>query len=68
VFIVQTLHPPLACGEAPYRDAWRAELRYFATAIWFFRKSASLRTLSPVSRRPWSWSPAPLPPGRTTRE
>lgn len=25
VLLIQTLHPPMACGEAPYRDGWRTE-------------------------------------------
>jgi 2-polyprenyl-3-methyl-5-hydroxy-6-metoxy-1,4-benzoquinol methylase len=41
--IVQTLHPVMACGEAPYRDGWRAgSWQGFSTdftdpAPWYFR-------------------------------
>ncbi|HEY7929966.1 MAG TPA: class I SAM-dependent methyltransferase [Steroidobacteraceae bacterium] len=42
-FIVQTLHPLMACGEAPYRDGWRAgswqgfSSDFSAPAPWYFR-------------------------------
>jgi 2-polyprenyl-3-methyl-5-hydroxy-6-metoxy-1,4-benzoquinol methylase len=42
-FIVQTLHPVLACGEQPYRDGWREGSRAGAgadfgdPAPWYFR-------------------------------
>jgi 2-polyprenyl-3-methyl-5-hydroxy-6-metoxy-1,4-benzoquinol methylase len=42
-FIVQTLHPLMACGEGPYRDGWRAgswqgfSSDFSAPAPWYFR-------------------------------
>jgi 2-polyprenyl-3-methyl-5-hydroxy-6-metoxy-1,4-benzoquinol methylase len=42
-FIVQTLHPLMACGEAPYRDGWReGSWQGFSSdfsdpAPWYFR-------------------------------
>lgn len=42
-FIVQTLHPLMACGQAPYRDGWRAgswqgfSSDFRAPAPWYFR-------------------------------
>ena len=42
-FIVQTLHPHLACGDAPYRDGWRAgswsgfSSDFTDPAPWYFR-------------------------------
>lgn len=46
-FIVQTLHPLLACGEQPYRDGWRAGSwagipgEFGEPAPWYFRTLAS---------------------------
>ena len=45
--IIQTLHPPTACGAAPYRDGWRdgtwagIEGDFAAPAPWYFRTLAS---------------------------
>ncbi len=42
-FIVQTLHPLMACGEQPYRDGWRAGSwagisgEFGEPAPWYFR-------------------------------
>lgn len=42
-FIVQTLHPPSACGDAPYRDGWRSGSwtgfgeDFSDPAPWYFR-------------------------------
>ncbi|MDT8399726.1 MAG: methyltransferase domain-containing protein [Pseudomonadales bacterium] len=42
-FVVQTLHPVLACGDLPYRDGWRqGSWAGFSTAFsdpapWYFR-------------------------------
>jgi SAM-dependent methyltransferase len=46
-FIVQTLHPAAACGDAPYRDGWRAGswagfgAEFSDPAPWYFRTLAS---------------------------
>lgn len=46
-FVVQTLHPMMACGDLPYRDAWReGSWAGFSTdfsnpAPWYFRTLAS---------------------------
>jgi 2-polyprenyl-3-methyl-5-hydroxy-6-metoxy-1,4-benzoquinol methylase len=46
-FIVQTLHPMVACGEAPYRDGWREgswagfSSDFTDPAPWYFRTLAS---------------------------
>ena len=42
-FIVQTLHPHIACGDRPYRDGWREGLwagfssAFTDPAPWYFR-------------------------------
>jgi 2-polyprenyl-3-methyl-5-hydroxy-6-metoxy-1,4-benzoquinol methylase len=42
-FIIQTLHPVVACGEAPYRDGWREgswagfSCDFTDPAPWYFR-------------------------------
>ena len=42
-FIIQTLHPVVACGEAPYRDGWREgswagfSCDFTQPAPWYFR-------------------------------
>jgi 2-polyprenyl-3-methyl-5-hydroxy-6-metoxy-1,4-benzoquinol methylase len=47
VFIVQTLHPMLACGELPYRDGWREgswhgfNSDFTDPAPWYFRTLAN---------------------------
>ena len=51
VFIVQTLHPVIACGEQPYRDGWRegswaccgstGEGGFAEAAPWYFRTLGS---------------------------
>lgn len=47
VFIVQTLHPVVACGEAPYRDGWREGSwkgfgnHFCDPAPWYFRTLGS---------------------------
>ena len=51
VFIVQTLHPAIACGERPYRDGWREgswagfSADFTDPAPWYFRTMASWTTL-----------------------
>jgi len=51
VFIVQTLHPVVACGNLPYRDGWRTgSWAGFSDAFtepppWYFRTIASWVTL-----------------------
>jgi 2-polyprenyl-3-methyl-5-hydroxy-6-metoxy-1,4-benzoquinol methylase len=46
-FIVQTLHPALACGNEPYRDGWRAGTwngfsdAFTDPAPWYFRTLGS---------------------------
>lgn len=43
IFVVQTVHPVLACGDHPYQDGWREEswngfgFGDFKPAPWFFR-------------------------------
>ena len=43
VFIVQTLHPAIACGDLPYRDGWREgswagfSAAFTDPAPWYFR-------------------------------
>jgi len=43
VFVVQTLHPVVACGDAPYRDGWREgswagfSQAFSDPAPWYFR-------------------------------
>lgn len=43
VFIVQTLHPMIACGDAPYRTGWREgswsgfDASFVQPAPWYFR-------------------------------
>jgi 2-polyprenyl-3-methyl-5-hydroxy-6-metoxy-1,4-benzoquinol methylase len=47
VFIIQTLHPVLACGELPYQDGWREgswagfSADFTDPAPWYFRTLAS---------------------------
>jgi 2-polyprenyl-3-methyl-5-hydroxy-6-metoxy-1,4-benzoquinol methylase len=47
VFIVQTLHPMMACGELPYRDGWREgswdgfNSDFTDPAPWYFRTLAN---------------------------
>jgi SAM-dependent methyltransferase len=46
-FIIQTLHPVMACGEAPYRDGWRDgswagfSCDFTDPAPWYFRTLGS---------------------------
>jgi 2-polyprenyl-3-methyl-5-hydroxy-6-metoxy-1,4-benzoquinol methylase len=46
-FIIQTLHPVVACGEAPYRDGWREgswagfSCDFTQPAPWYFRTLGS---------------------------
>lgn len=46
-FIVQTLHPVVACGDLPYRDGWRPgswagfDPRFVDPAPWYFRTLSS---------------------------
>jgi 2-polyprenyl-3-methyl-5-hydroxy-6-metoxy-1,4-benzoquinol methylase len=46
-FIIQTLHPIVACGDAPYRDGWREgswagfSSDFSDPAPWYFRTLAS---------------------------
>ncbi|HEY4975341.1 MAG TPA: class I SAM-dependent methyltransferase [Steroidobacteraceae bacterium] len=46
-FIIQTLHPLVACGDEPYRDGWRAgswagfSADFTDPAPWYFRTLAS---------------------------
>lgn len=46
-FVVQTLHPPTACGDAPYRDGWRSGSwagfgdEFSDPAPWYFRTLGS---------------------------
>ncbi len=46
-FIVQTLHPTIACGDLPYRDGWRASSwdgfsdEFTDPAPWYFRTLAT---------------------------
>jgi SAM-dependent methyltransferase len=46
-FIIQTLHPMVACGEAPYRDGWREgswagfSCDFTDPAPWYFRTLGS---------------------------
>lgn len=50
-FIVQTLHPRLACGDAPYEDGWRAgswagfSNDFRDPAPWYFRTLESWQRL-----------------------
>lgn len=45
--VIQTLHPVIACGDAPYQDGWRAGSwagfgdRFTNPAPWYFRTLAS---------------------------
>lgn len=45
--VIQTLHPVVACGDAPYQDGWRAGSwsgfgdRFSNPAPWYFRTLAS---------------------------
>jgi 2-polyprenyl-3-methyl-5-hydroxy-6-metoxy-1,4-benzoquinol methylase len=47
VFIIQTLHPLVACGERPYQDGWREgswagfSADFVDPAPWYFRTLAS---------------------------
>jgi 2-polyprenyl-3-methyl-5-hydroxy-6-metoxy-1,4-benzoquinol methylase len=47
VFIVQTMHPTIACGEAPYLDGWRSgswagfSNDFTDPAPWYFRTLAT---------------------------
>ena len=47
VIIVQTVHPWVACGDAPYRDGWRVETfdafggAFAAPMPWYFRTLGS---------------------------
>ena len=51
MFIVQTVHPVLACGDHLYQDGWREEswngfgVGAFKAAPWFFRTLESWTTL-----------------------
>lgn len=51
VFIVQTLHPEVACGDLPYSDGWREgswagfSPDFVDPAPWYFRTIESWRTL-----------------------
>lgn len=51
VFVVQTVHPVLACGDQPYLDGWREEswngfgVGDFKPAPWFFRTLQSWTSL-----------------------
>jgi 2-polyprenyl-3-methyl-5-hydroxy-6-metoxy-1,4-benzoquinol methylase len=51
VFIVQTLHPTIACGDLPYRDGWREgswngfSSDFTDPAPWYFRTLANWTTL-----------------------
>lgn len=42
-FVIQTLHPVIACGDAPYKEGWRegawaiAGLEFSDPAPWYFR-------------------------------
>jgi len=46
-FIIQTLHPLVACGDQPYRDGWRAgswqgfDAAFTDPAPWYFRTVGS---------------------------
>ncbi|MFG6095666.1 class I SAM-dependent methyltransferase [Leptothoe sp. ISB3NOV94-8A] len=46
-FIIQTLHPLMACGDQPYKDGWRAgswasfSQDFVDPAPWYFRTMAS---------------------------
>lgn len=50
-FVVQTLHPVVACGDRPYRDGWREgswdgfSSRFTEPAPWYFRTFESWVTL-----------------------
>lgn len=50
-FIVQTLHPVIACGDLPYRDGWRAgswtgfSRDFTDPAPWYFRTMESWKEL-----------------------
>lgn len=45
--VIQTLHPPVACGDLPYRDGWRAgswqgfDAAFTDPAPWYFRTLGS---------------------------
>lgn len=51
VFIVQTLHPLVACGDQPYRDGWRQGSwagfsdQFSEPAPWYFRTLESWQAL-----------------------
>jgi 2-polyprenyl-3-methyl-5-hydroxy-6-metoxy-1,4-benzoquinol methylase len=51
VFIVQTLHPMMACGDLPYKDGWREgswngfHSDFTDPAPWYFRTLANWTTL-----------------------
>lgn len=51
VFIVQTLHPVVACGDQPYQDGWRQgswagfSEQFRAPAPWYFRTLESWQDL-----------------------
>jgi 2-polyprenyl-3-methyl-5-hydroxy-6-metoxy-1,4-benzoquinol methylase len=46
-FVIQTLHPVIACGDQPYRDGWRAgswqgfDAAFTDPAPWYFRTLGS---------------------------
>jgi 2-polyprenyl-3-methyl-5-hydroxy-6-metoxy-1,4-benzoquinol methylase len=46
-FVIQTIHPLVACGEQPYRDGWREEnwtafgTAFASPAPWYFRTLSS---------------------------
>jgi 2-polyprenyl-3-methyl-5-hydroxy-6-metoxy-1,4-benzoquinol methylase len=46
-FVIQTLHPIIACGDQPYRDGWRAgswqgfDAAFTDPAPWYFRTLGS---------------------------
>jgi 2-polyprenyl-3-methyl-5-hydroxy-6-metoxy-1,4-benzoquinol methylase len=46
-FVIQTIHPLVACGDRPYRDGWREEswtgfgAMFPAPAPWYFRTLSS---------------------------
>jgi 2-polyprenyl-3-methyl-5-hydroxy-6-metoxy-1,4-benzoquinol methylase len=46
-FVIQTLHPLIACGDQPYRDGWRAgswqgfDAAFTDPAPWYFRTLGS---------------------------
>jgi 2-polyprenyl-3-methyl-5-hydroxy-6-metoxy-1,4-benzoquinol methylase len=55
-FIIQTLHPLLACGERPYQDGWREgswagfSADFINPAPWYFRTLASWLALLATHR------------------